>query len=420
MVPSAFVQLSRIPLPINGKLDRRALPLPDRESLIQLGHEEPIGAVEQALAQAWEAILKVGGIERGDSFSELGGHSLLLPTQVSQLARQGLKLNLVDVFKHPVLMDMAKHIGASRGDASIESDEARGIRTTGSQAPLFLFHEHTGFDFYFPRLTAHLDSDVPVYGLAGVPLHMPQIQSMQAVAKRMVSLIRKVQPEAPYRLAGWSFGGALAYETAIRLSSMGEEIAFLGLIETYHPRALGLNASQLARRSESERLVALCNDVVSQAANDFDDIFARCRDAGILPDYLDGFEAHDVRRYLQRCHAHDLALAGHEPLQAPFPVHMFAARRRPQGETQDTQSEMLGWHGCLPETGRRFTWVSGDHQSLLDAESRNWAKPCRMRCLARQRCHEERQGGHRLRCDSAGRIERHGGNRSVVPATITS
>src|SRR4029079_7375044 len=77
MAPSVVVFLERLPLSPNGKLDRRALPAPDRGAFASAQYEPPVGEVEEALAAMWKVLLRVERVGREDSFFELGGHSLL-------------------------------------------------------------------------------------------------------------------------------------------------------------------------------------------------------------------------------------------------------------------------------------------------------------------------------------------------------
>ncbi|RXH34861.1 hypothetical protein XH99_09495, partial [Bradyrhizobium nanningense] len=77
MVPSAFVRLGALPLTVNGKLDRNALPAPADQAYALGAYESPQGAIETALAQIWAELLNVERIGRNDHFFELGGHSLL-------------------------------------------------------------------------------------------------------------------------------------------------------------------------------------------------------------------------------------------------------------------------------------------------------------------------------------------------------
>jgi amino acid adenylation domain-containing protein len=85
MVPAHFVLLERMPLTVNGKVDRRALPAPERSSHTAQ-YEAPTSPVEQALAEIWAEVLGLERVGRQDNFFELGGHSLLA-TQLSSKIR---------------------------------------------------------------------------------------------------------------------------------------------------------------------------------------------------------------------------------------------------------------------------------------------------------------------------------------------
>jgi amino acid adenylation domain-containing protein len=104
MVPAAYVPLETLPLTANGKLDRNALPAPDRNALAARGYEPPLGETEERLARIWAALLRVERIGRHDNFFELGGHSLLGVRMLSRLRQaSGADLPLADLFAHPTL-----------------------------------------------------------------------------------------------------------------------------------------------------------------------------------------------------------------------------------------------------------------------------------------------------------------------------
>jgi hypothetical protein len=118
MVPSAYVYLECMPLTPNGKLDRKALPVPDRQRELHSSdiYEAPRGGIESALAAIWSELLKLDQVGRRDSFFDLGGNSLLAVRVMSRL-RDGLRLEatVADLFAHPVLADFAFHLeNASR------------------------------------------------------------------------------------------------------------------------------------------------------------------------------------------------------------------------------------------------------------------------------------------------------------------
>ncbi|SFJ18488.1 amino acid adenylation domain-containing protein, partial [Pseudomonas syringae] len=112
MVPAAYVQLDALPLTANGKLDRKALPVPDAQSLISRGYEAPQGEVEVALAEIWAEVLQVERIGRNDNFFDLGGHSLLAMRMVSQVRLQlGVELPLGELFARGELAAVAAALG---------------------------------------------------------------------------------------------------------------------------------------------------------------------------------------------------------------------------------------------------------------------------------------------------------------------
>ncbi|WP_187650953.1 AMP-binding protein, partial [Xenorhabdus indica] len=111
MVPTAFVRLDAFPLTPNGKLDRRALPAPDGEDFARQIYEAPQGETENALAAIWRELLGIEPISRHDSFFALGGHSLLAVRMIERLRQQGLALTARELFRSPVLSELAQTVG---------------------------------------------------------------------------------------------------------------------------------------------------------------------------------------------------------------------------------------------------------------------------------------------------------------------
>lgn len=112
MVPGAFVVLDRLPLTVNGKVDRQALPAPshDRPELGQR-YMAPQAELERAIAGIWQAVLKLDRVGLQDNFFDLGGHSLLLVQVQSQLQTQlNRTVSLVDLFRHPTVQAIAAHL----------------------------------------------------------------------------------------------------------------------------------------------------------------------------------------------------------------------------------------------------------------------------------------------------------------------
>ncbi|MBE1162009.1 non-ribosomal peptide synthase/polyketide synthase [Dyella acidiphila] len=123
MLPSAFVVLDALPLTPSGKLDRQALPAPDRDAVVTHQYEAPQGEAEQAIAAIWGGLLGVTPVGRHDHFFELGGHSLLA-TQVAAKLRASLSVDvpLKALFEHATLAALAAHIQDQAGIAPGETE----------------------------------------------------------------------------------------------------------------------------------------------------------------------------------------------------------------------------------------------------------------------------------------------------------
>ncbi|TDD14060.1 alpha/beta fold hydrolase, partial [Nonomuraea diastatica] len=196
----------------------------------------PEGEIEQAIAGVWAELLGVERVGRFDDFFALGGHSLLAVSLVDRLRAEGLHTDVRTVSITPVLADLAAAIDAapsvpveearpSAGDSAIEL-------SPGDGDPLFVMHDGSGSLSSALSLLTYLES-VPVYGLPVNP-DGPVHRTVEGMASRMVRLIREVRPEGPYRLAGFGFGGLLAYETAVQLAGQDLPVSFVGLLGTHY------------------------------------------------------------------------------------------------------------------------------------------------------------------------------------------
>ena len=114
MVPSAFVQLDKLPLTTNGKLDRKALPAPDADALARRGYQAPQGAVETAIAAIWQDLLKLDRVGRDDNFFELGGHSLLAVKLIERMRQVDLSADVRVLFGQPTLAALAAAVGGQQ------------------------------------------------------------------------------------------------------------------------------------------------------------------------------------------------------------------------------------------------------------------------------------------------------------------
>ncbi|KAF9197905.1 hypothetical protein BGZ49_001469, partial [Haplosporangium sp. Z 27] len=107
MVPSAFVRLDALPVTSNGKVDRRALPEPERNDFANMGYEAPQGEIEIALAVFWSDLLKIERVGRHDDFFMLGGHSLLAIRLINRISTLGMRLPLSTLYLLPRISEIA-------------------------------------------------------------------------------------------------------------------------------------------------------------------------------------------------------------------------------------------------------------------------------------------------------------------------
>ncbi|HEV2147771.1 MAG TPA: amino acid adenylation domain-containing protein [Longimicrobiaceae bacterium] len=371
MVPAAYVRLEEMPLTPNGKVDRRALPAPDGNAYARRGYEAPVGEVERALAEIWAEVLKVERVGRWDNFFELGGHSLLAVQVLGRLhGVLDAPLALADLFSHPTVESLSARVCGSGPE--LRSDRAIPVRTAGSERPLFLVHEGSGSVAYAQVLHPHIDAGIPVYALPAVSGLEPPLRTVEGMAARLVRMVREVQPEGPYRLAGWSYGGMLAYEMAAQLIGQDQPVEFLGMMDSYYPAAGGSGAGEgrhdygmllhmLRMEAGGEGRAPEPGDRELVASRpDLEAFVAGCRERGLLPGHVTAAQAAEMQ---DRLDVHDRSTRGYRPQPIPLPVHLFSAR---DGAGADPRR---GWQAVLDEASIRVTPVPGTHLSMMEGSN---------------------------------------------------
>ena len=240
MVPVALVQLAELPLSANGKLDRKALPLP--QAAASEPGRAPAPGLESTVAQAFSALL---GVEVNDvqaDFFALGGHSLLAMRLAARLKRAlAVPVTIGQVMTASTVEKLAQVLASGQSEAQAEQ---AGFETVlplreGAGPTLFCFHPASGFAWQFSVLLRWLD---PRFGITGIQSPRPNGPMQQAatvaeVCDEHLATLRTLQPHGPYYLFGYSLGGTLAHGIAARLRAAGEEVAFLGLLDTWPPES---------------------------------------------------------------------------------------------------------------------------------------------------------------------------------------
>ncbi|MFK3781756.1 amino acid adenylation domain-containing protein, partial [Agrobacterium sp. NPDC089420] len=233
MIPSRYVVLEAIPLNGNGKIDRNALPVPKWQA-----HHEgvaPRTETEKAIAQIWCESLGVDAVGIHDSFFDLGGDSLDAVGMIATVrSRLNVAIPLEAIFESPTIAELSNLLGASASQNEFFAP-VMAIRKSGSSAPLFCIHPILGIGWAFRALTGHIAQDMPIYALQADSLSASAglFDTIEEMALAYVNRMRRIQPNGPYHILGWSFGGLVAHEMARLLLEQGETVAFLGLLDSY-------------------------------------------------------------------------------------------------------------------------------------------------------------------------------------------
>ncbi|NJR39397.1 MAG: amino acid adenylation domain-containing protein [Leptolyngbyaceae cyanobacterium CSU_1_4] len=295
MIPMAFVPLEKLPLTANGKVDRRALPAFNEAFTKDLTHSSStaiasLTPTELTLVDIWKELLRLKQVNTDDNFFELGGHSLLA-TQMTSRIRDifGIELPLKNVFEAPTIAQLAPiletlrdipltlqapplvqldrsiyrrkrstllndnsqvshHLSTSEAPANDQitaskewSAESKSplvpLTLGGKKQPFFCVHPMFGVVFPYLELAHHLGSDRSFYGLQplGLDGKSTPLNRIEAIAAYYIRAIQTLQPQGPYFLGGWSFGGLVAFEMAQQLTQAGQEIALLAILDTPAP-----------------------------------------------------------------------------------------------------------------------------------------------------------------------------------------
>ncbi|MEL5470207.1 amino acid adenylation domain-containing protein [Serratia nevei] len=379
MVPSAYVWLDALPLTANGKLDRRALPEPERAAVGTREYAAPQGETETTLARVWCELLEIGQIGRHDNFFELGGHSLLAVRLSSQLRQQGITLPVQAIFNHPILAELAERIDRRTAEAPLR--KAVPARSSGSRPPLFFVPTGFGDHSYVFELAKEIDETFPVYAVPWPALE-EKPATMSDMAASAVALIREVQPQGPYHLAGYSSGGVLAYAIAEQLQSAGEAVAFLGLIDTLRPvEAMHSPVQLLLNWVESTQERPDPQFCQQLAELPLPEAIAAVQRAGIKTQRE---EVADEAALWQQRHHYAKLVEATLVQPASLKIHLFKAKQEQVSvNSQNAQfqaywqrikqagycredASALGWDKLLPPATVRVSQVNGDHVSMME------------------------------------------------------
>jgi amino acid adenylation domain-containing protein/FkbM family methyltransferase len=261
MIPAAIVILEELPRTPNGKVDHRALPLPEDEPIA--GYQPPRSADEARVCSVFAEITGHSRVGIHDNFFELGGHSLLAVRLMTRLREElGLEISIRDLFERPTVAALASAPGVTDLLSDVAVDPfgiVLRIRSSGDLPPLFCMHPAGGLSWCYSPLLKHLGGNRPVYGLQARALtgerRLPA--TLLEMAADYVEQIRAIQTSGPYHLMGWSFGGDLAHAVATLLQRAGESVGLLAAIDSFPPH----QTAPLGERAVPAAVVAAVDPV---------------------------------------------------------------------------------------------------------------------------------------------------------------
>ncbi|MFN3987982.1 MAG: amino acid adenylation domain-containing protein [Rhodocyclaceae bacterium] len=232
MVPAYYMTLAAMPLTPNGKVDRKALPLPAWHASSR--YAPPRNRLEEMLVNLWAESLGRPHVGIHDNFFEIGGDSISA-TRILNTIRKTLSVEvpLGVLFKASTISDLSEYLSGSEDWDPLISPLP--IRPSGDDPPLFCIHPALGLAWGYAGLLRHLSSSTPLIGLQAKGLRegvrLPS--SVEELADAYLEQVKYVQPHGPYRLLGGSFGGLVAHAMAEKLQKSGECVDFLCMLDSY-------------------------------------------------------------------------------------------------------------------------------------------------------------------------------------------
>jgi thioesterase domain-containing protein/NAD(P)-dependent dehydrogenase (short-subunit alcohol dehydrogenase family)/acyl carrier protein len=197
--------------------------------------------VEGILVAWWQNLLGLEQVSRDDDFFDLGGDSMIGTQLFSRIKNTyELDLGLSTLFEARTIGQLAQLIRQKSQKSKLSREEPRpwsplvGIQPKGTRLPIYVISGLGGNVIEFHNLAFNLGEDQPMYGFVprGLDGKDPYHTRVEDMAADYVKAIRSTQPEGPYHLLGYSFGGIVAFEVARQIVAQGGHVGLLGLLDT--------------------------------------------------------------------------------------------------------------------------------------------------------------------------------------------
>ncbi len=365
MLPSSFTVLDKLPLTPNGKIDRKALPAPDTISTNK-SYQPPRDTVELQLVQIWENVLDLRQISISDNFFDLGGHSLLAVRLMSQIEQQFKKqLPLTILFQNTTVEQLATVL--RQQTKALPWSSLVAIQPKGERPPLFCVHPAGGNVLCYFELAQHLGKEQPFYGIQSFGLEYGQAPYTQVIdmAKFYLKEVQTHQPHGPYQLAGWSFGGLVAFEMARQLQTEDKDVSLVALLDAPAP---SFTQEDQCSEDDAQLLVNLFagEDIIlslehlRQLTSDkqLHYVIEQGKKVDLFPPDVDIMQA---QRLMQVYKTNVSTAKRYAPNFYSGKIILFQATERDEDISLEPD---LGWRGYATE-GVEIIQVPGSHQNMM-------------------------------------------------------
>jgi thioesterase domain-containing protein/acyl carrier protein len=236
-VPRRILIVDEIPVGHTGKFERRnlaaafGLTTPSPVARMEAAGDRLATPLEAKLQRLWADVLRLDHVGLDEDFFMLGGDSLQAVELFLRIEKElGRRLPRSTLFRDGTVARMAERI-----EEGVPSSCLVPIQPRGDRPPFFCVHDGNGQVLNYRDLARLVGKAQPFYGIQcrGLDGEEEPFTNIDDMAACYVQEIKKVQPEGPYYIGGYSFGGRVAYVMAQQLHAAGEEVAFLGLFDVY-------------------------------------------------------------------------------------------------------------------------------------------------------------------------------------------
>ncbi|KAH7884191.1 atromentin synthetase [Phlebopus sp. FC_14] len=341
----------------------------------------PSTDAEKTLAGIYAGIfnMEVADVSAADNFFELGGTSIdvILLKRDAEAAFDLAEIPTIQILKHPVLSSLVNYIVSlkTKSANAEEYDPIVPLQLTGNKAPIFMVHTGVGEVLVFVNLAKYFHNERPFYAFRarGFEPGHAFFTSMDEMVSCYITAIKRTQPHGPYAIAGYSYGGVVAFEIAKRLEGMGDQVKFTGLINI--PPYVAEPMREIDRTGGMLNLAYFLRLVTKQEADDLAPLMRpltrkgqldvvwkvsppeRLVELQLTPEKFDHWV--DIASSLVKCGAQ------YHPSGSVSVVDVFYAIPLRGSKADWLNNELKPWHE-FSRAEPSYTEVPGAHDSLMD------------------------------------------------------